>query len=945
MNKTIQVWIGALLVALLGSFSIASAQEQVAPLPIDPGVRVGKLPNGLTYFIRHNQQPKERANFYIVQRVGSMQEEDNQSGLAHFLEHMAFNGSRHFAGKGMINYLERIGVKFGSELNAYTSFDETRYTIMDAPVSDQSVIDSCVLILRDWSDGIALLDDEIDNERGVIQEEWRQSENGNTRTTTTMLKRTFPDIRYGHRLPIGSMDVVRNFTYKELRDYYHKWYRPDLQGLVIVGDVDVDYVEKVIKETFADMPAPVNPAERIYVQVPDRKEPISIVVTDPENTRTMISFSYYRDALSREMKGSVAGVAMDYVTSIITSMMNERFSDIAHKPNAPFVYAGMSMGPVMGFVMTEDETSFIAIAHEGRTKEALDAIVAEMKRAKEYGFTAAEYERAKAELISSYENLLNSKDNRTNTSYADAYSDYFTKGGYIPGIEAEYQLMNNLAQGFTLDLINQSYQQFTEPSNLVVTLLAQEKEGVKYPTESELLEQYNKALQQEVEPYADAFAGVELMDKLPEPGKLLSEQTGLKFGATLWTFDNGAKVYVLPTDYKKNDIRIYGVSNGGYLQYANEIGSINTRASRQFSTIGGLDKFSATDLMKVLAGKVASSSTGISDIKEWVSGSSSDKDIETMFQLLYLNMTSLRSDTEAFESAIEKTKAMLKASAADPLTAFWENTSRLIYPDNDLSYKLKAEELDQIDYAKMLEAYKARFANASDFTFFLVGSFDKEKALPLVARYIGSLPGNHTVEPDQSSKAFAKAKKSNQVKMELSATTPMGLSLGLFVKDGTYDLKENMIIDILGEVLNQQFFKSIREDEGGTYGVAVQSNTSRAPRGEESLLVFFQTNPEQLDHLNAKVKSELKQVADGTINIDEYFNKTILNMKKSYQENQRENSYWVDILVDYYFNNDNAYDKYLETLDSITTDDVRKALKDILANGRYLEQVAVTAEK
>lgn len=945
MNKTIQVWISALLIALLSGFSVASAQDQVAPLPIDKDVRVGKLPNGLTYFIRHNQQPKERANFYIVQRVGSMQEEDNQSGLAHFLEHMAFNGSRHFAGKGMINYLESIGVKFGAELNAYTSFEETRYTIMDAPVSDTSVIDSCVLILRDWSDGIALLDEEIDNERGVIQEEWRQSEDGNMRTMTTMLKKTFPDLRYGHRLPIGSMDVIRNFTYQELRDYYHKWYRPDLQGLVIVGDVDVDYVEQKIKDTFADMPAPVNPAERVYLEVPDREAPIGIVVTDPETTRTMISFSYSTDALPRELKASAVGPAMNYVTSIITSMMNDRFTDIAHKPNAPFVYAGMSMGSVMGFVPTEDEASFIAIAHEGRTEEALNAIVAEMKRAKEYGFTAAEYERAKADLISTYENLLNSKDNRTNTSYADEYSDYFTKGGYIPGIEVEYQLMNNLAQGFTLELINQYYQQYTEPKNLVVTLMAPEKEGVKYPTEAELLEQYNKALQQEVEAYTDEFAGVELMENLPEPGKLLSEQTGLKFGATLWTFSNGAKVYVLPTDYKKNDIRIYGVSHGGYLQYANEIGSINTRASRQYATIGGLDKFSATDLMKVLAGKVATSNTGVSEVKEWVNGSSSDKDIETMFQLVYLNMTSLRSDTEAFESAIEKSKAMLKASAADPLTAFWDNTSRLIYPDNDLTYKLEAEDLDQIDYAKMLEAYKARFANASDFTFFLVGSFDQEKVLPLVARYIGGLPGNHTVEPDQSSKAFAKAKNSHQEKMELKATTPMGLSLGLFVKDGTYELKENMIIDILGEVLSQQFFKSIREDEGGTYGVAVQSNTSRAPKGEESLLIFFQTNPEQLDHLNAKVKSELNQIAEGSINIDEYFNKTVLNMKKGYEQNQRENSYWMNILVDYYFNNDNAYDNYLETLDSITIDDIRNALKDILANGRYLEQIGVTVEK
>lgn len=945
MKKTIQVWLGVILVGLFGGLQAANAQGQLTPLPVDQDVKVGKLPNGLTYFIRHNEQPKERANFYIVQRVGSMQEEDNQSGLAHFLEHMAFNGSRHFADKGMINYLESIGVKFGSELNAFTSFEETRYTIKDAPVSDNSVIDTCILILRDWSDGIALLDEEIDNERGVIQEEWRQSEDGNMRTMATMLKRTFPDLRYGHRLPIGSMDVIRNFTYKELRDYYHKWYRPDLQGLVIVGDVDVDYVEQKIKETFADMPAPVNPAVREYVQVPDRKEPLSIVVTDPETTRTMISFSYSFDAMPKEYRESAAGVAQDYVNSIITSMLNARFAEISQKPNAPFVLAGASIGPVMGIVLTEDEINFVAIAHEGRVEEALNSIVAEMKRAQQHGFTAAEYERAKAELISSYENSLNSKANRTNSSYADEYSDYFTTGGYIPGIEVEYQLMNQLSQGFNVDLINQYYQKYTEPNNLVVTLMAQDKEGVIYPTEPELLDLYNKALQQEVAPYTDEFAGVELMDKLPEPGKLLSEQRDLKFGATLWTFDNGAKVYVLPTDYKKNDIRVYGVSHGGYSQYMNELGSINTRASRQYSTLGGLADFSATDLTKVLAGKTASANTGVSMIKEWVNGSSSDKDVETMFQLLYLNMTSLRQDNEAFASAIQKSKALLKASAADPLTAFWDNAPKLLYPDNDLNYKLTEEDLDKINYEQMLEAYKSRFDNASDFTFFIVGSFDQGKILPLVAQYIGSLPGNHTTEPDQSDRAIAKAKESNQVKMELKANNPIGLAMDIYVNDGTYGLKENMVFDILSEVLSQQFFKSIREDEGGTYGVAVQGDTSRAPRGEQTLLVFFQTNPEQLAHLNAKVKDELNKIAAGTINIDEYFNKTKLNMKKAYEENQHENSYWMNVLVDYYHANENAHDKYIETLDSITTDDVRAALKQVLENGRYLEQTAMTVEK
>ncbi|MDO5016939.1 MAG: insulinase family protein [Porphyromonas sp.] len=945
MKKTFSIWLGVLVFLLIGGFADVKAQDQVAPLPIDKDVRVGKLPNGLTYFIRHNEQPKERANFYIVQRVGSMQEDDNQAGLAHFLEHMAFNGSRHFEGKEMINYLERIGVKFGAELNAFTAFDETRYTIKDAPVNRDGVIDSCLLILRDWSDGISLLEEEIDNERGVIQEEWRQSESGDMRTITTMLKKTFPGLKYGNRLPIGNMDVIRNFTYQELRDYYQKWYRPDLQGLVIVGDVDVDYIEAQIKKTFGDMPAPVNPAERVYEEIPDREQPVSIVVTDPETTRTMISFAYSTDALPMDYKASVVGLSMDYLSSVISSMMNARFAEIAQKPDAPFVYAGASVGPVMGFVMTEDELNFTAIAHEGRTEEALRALVAEMKRAKEFGFTAAEYQRASTELVNSFENSLNSKENRTNTDYADEYSTYFTHGGYIPGIEVEYQLMSQLAQGVTVDVINQHFQQLTDSENLVVTLMGQEKEGLTYPTEEELLAQYNKALEQEVEAYTDEFAGVELMETLPEPGKLLSEEKDMKFGVTCWTFDNGAKVYLLPTDYKKNDIRLYAVSNGGYVAFPDNLGSINSRAARRYATLGGLADFSETDLNKVLAGKMVTINSNLSATQEEISATSSDKDVETMFQLIYLGMTALRADTEAFQAAIVRDKAMLKASAADPMTRFWDAMPGLLYPGNEELAKLTEEDLDKIDYAQMLDAFRGRFNNAGDFKFFLVGSFDKQAILPLVERYIGGLPGNHTQEADQTDKAPRKSVESNALRLDLEGNTAMAISLGVYVDDTTYGMRENMVFDILGQVLSQQFFKSIREDEGGTYGVAVQSDISEAPRGEATLLIFFQTNPDQLDHLTNKVKTELGEIVAGNINIDEYFNKTVLNMEKTFQQNQKENKYWLGVISNYYFDGENFHDNYLETLRSITIEDVKAALKSLLDNGRYLEQIGVAQGK
>lgn len=916
------------------------------PLPIDPDVRIGKLDNGLTYIIRHNEQPKNRANFYIAQRVGSMQEEDNQAGLAHFLEHLAFNGTRNFEGKELINYLESIGVKFGAELNAYTSFDETMYTIMNAPVERQGVVDSCLMILRDWSDGIALIDEEIDAERGVIEEEWRQSDSGQMRMLTELLSKMFPGLNYGKRMPIGSMDVVRNFTYQELRDYYHKWYRPDLQGLIIVGDIDVDYVENKIKELYADVKAPENPAERTYEQIPDLEEPRSIVVSDPEGQGTQLSFSYSFASMPREMRATAMGPIMDYYYQILSSMMNARFREITEKPNAPFVGANMSVGPLFGLVQTQDAVDFSMMAHEGRWDDALTAVVAEMKRARDHGFTAAEYDRAKADLVSSYENMLNSKGNRTNTQYAREYGNYFTTGGYIPGIETEYMLMSQLADGISVDVINQMFQQFLASENLIIFLMAQEKEGVDLPNEEELLAKYYEALEQPVEPYVDSFAGVELMEVLPAPGHILSEETDLKFGATLWTLSNGAKVYLLPTDYKKNDIRLRGISNGGIKAVESQSNDIDLRAlAHGYAMVGGVADFSKTDLQKVLAGKNISVNASIDEYQETISGTSSDKDIETMFQMMYLRMTANRKDIEAFEANQQQNKALIVASKANPMYALNDSLPALMYPHSMLQRPLHEEEIDQIDYDHVLALYNDRFADASDFTFFLVGSFDMDSVQPLVERYIGGLPSLNRAEPSTKDQATAITKQGRVNHFDLIADTPTAIVVDIFAKDGKHEQRENMTFTILKEILSQQFFKSIREDEGGTYGVSVIAQNNDAPEGEKALMILFQTNPESTDHLNGKIKSELQQVANGEIDIDEYFNKTILNMEKRYAENIRENYYWMNTLENYYFDDEfNNHDNYLETLKSITIQDVRDYLQNILNDATYLELVGKTPE-
>lgn len=948
MIKKLNLLLVALMLAMFAASGSAYAQEdaqQIPPLPIDKDVKIGKLPNGLTYFIRHNVQPKGRANFYIAQRVGAMQEQDNQAGLAHFLEHMAFNGTKNFEDKELINYLESIGVAFGAELNAYTAFDETMYTIKDAPVSNgNGVVDSCLMILRDWSDGIALLDEEIDNERGVIENEWRQGDSGSMRAFTQLLKEMFPGLNYGKRMPIGDINVIRNFTYQELRDYYHKWYRPDLQGLIIVGDVNVDYVENKIKEIFKDVPAPVNPAERIYEQIPDREAPVSIVVTDPELQGTQVSFAFTGDALSPELKASAMGMSMDYIYAAVQHMFQARMKEMTQKPDAPFIQGYLSVGPLLGLTLTEDAFDFSAVAHEGRYLDALNAMVAEMKRVRDFGFTAAEYDRARTEILSDYENRMNSIENRTNTQYAMEYGKYFTTGGYIPGVAAEYALMSNIAPNISVEAVNQFVAQALQSKNFIIYLMAVEKEGLKYPTKEELLEQYNKALEQEVEAYVDEFAGVPLIadDALPKAGETLSIEKNLKHGVTRLALSNGAKVYLLPTTYKKNDIRLVAHSYGGYDK--TDMCHVGKRAlSGDYALVGGVGEFDQTALNKVLAGTNVSLDLSVSEFREKISAASTNKDLETMFQLLYLRMTQNRSDKEAFKAAIQKEKAMIEAGMSNPMmTVYRDSIPELLRPGDKLQRPLSPEELDAIDYDTLFKTFNQRFEDASDFTFFIVGSFDIETITPLVERYIGGLPSTYSKEADNSSNAARMNSKDTTNHFFIDADTPTAFVLDVLVNDGEYDLASDLKMSILGDVLSQQYFKSIREDEGGTYGVSAQGSLSRAPKGEEMVLIIFQTDPESTDKLNGKIKDELKKIAAGEIDVTEYFNKTVLNYQKKYDQNLEENSYWTNVIVDEFFFNNDFHTNYLETLKSISVKDIEQYLGKILKDGRYLELVAKT---
>ena len=650
---------GAFIALMLSWMPISAQQMQMPQLPVDPEVRTGVLDNGLTYYIRYNAKPEKRAEFHIAQKVGSILEEDNQRGLAHFLEHMAFNGTKNFPDKGILDYLEKNGVKFGQNINAYTAIEKTVYNLSDVPTTNPGLVDSCLLVLHDWSGFITLAGEEIDNERGVILEEWRTRSNPVLRMLeNTVLPDLYPDNRYGHRMPIGTVDVITGFDHQAIRDYYHKWYRPDLQGIVIVGDIDVDKIEARIKELWADIPAPVNPAERYYLPVEDNDEPLVSVATDKESPINNISVSFKQETLPRELKNTQIGYVNLVVNRLITMMINERFEEMAQKPDAPFISASSDFG---GFLVstTRDALSFDVSFKEGGWKPAFNALIASINTIKEYGFTPSEFERAKANYMSMMENALNEKGTQMNINLTREYINLFTDNEPAPGIEVEYQICEMMLSQIPLDQINAVVNQYISDKNVAMYMLAVEKEGVDNPTNAELLATFKADRAMAAVPFEEKVSNIPLVAKEPKAGKVKKVSKG-DFGTTVWTLSNGAKVIIKPTDFKKDEISMSVFSKGGKSMLEG-IPSVDRKVLGSVIDLGGLGAHSATDLPKVLAGKRVSVAPYIGDVSEGLDGTSTPKDIETLLQLTYLYFTDNRVDNDAFQSWYKRTESDRKS--------------------------------------------------------------------------------------------------------------------------------------------------------------------------------------------------------------------------------------------------------------------------------------------
>ena len=933
-----------LLLAALMFIAFGSMAQLSSNIENDPSVRTGKLPNGLTYYIKQNNWPEHRVNFYIAQRVGSLQEEENQRGLAHFLEHMAFNGSKNFPGNGVIDYTRSLGVEFGRDLNAYTSVDQTVYNINDVPSTRLSAIDSCLLILKDWSNGLLLEDEEIDKERGVIHEEWRVRSSAQQRLYERNLETLYPGSKYGLRMPIGLMSVIDNFKYDELRDYYHKWYRPDNQAIVVVGDIDVDRTEAKIKEMFSDIPAPAPDAAQVVDEpVPDNDEPIIVIDKDKELTSTSVSVMFKHEPIPDEFKSTIMYMLQGYARSRAFNMLYQRLDEKAKEPDCPYIMAFAGDGSYI-FSKTKDAFTITAIPKEGQTAQAIKAVTEEVLRAAQHGFTATEYARSIDEYTSYLEESYNNRNQVNNDNFGRQYcSNYLEKYPY-PSIEWRYNTMNMIAPQIPLDLINQTFAQLVPEDNSNLVIMNFCPDNVELPAAKDLVAAINDARNEKLEAYVDNVKDEPLITTMPKAGKIVKETKNEKLGFTQLTLSNGAKVIIKPTTFMDDEIQYYAESRGGSSLYGKDDVDNFTLFGGLIES-SGLGNFSNSELKKALAGKNVQVNMSLSDDYESFDGYSTKKDLETMFQLNYLYFTDIKKDEKAVNSMISMLDNFLKNKDAMPQSVFSDSLIYTYYNHNWRHTPISSETLKRIDYDRVLQIAKERTANAADFTFYFVGSFDEETIKPLIEQYIASLPAQKGKEEDFGEMVdYAQGKITNLFSHKME--TPQVTSRIMWHTYALpYTMENDILADITGQVLEDMLLKKVREDEGAAYSPNGWASISYSGhKAVTTAAVSCNFKPEKKDIVLGIMRESLNEIANGQVTQD-ILDKIKEKMVKDFDTNLKDNSCWIGLLSFYVDRNIDEYTGYKEALNKVTAADISNFVKNsILNSGNCIEITMVPEE-
>lgn len=904
-------------------------------LPIAPEIRTGKLANGLTYYIRKNSRPEKKVELRLAVKTGSIMEDDDQQGLAHFTEHMAFNGSQHFKKNELVSFLQSIGVEFGADLNASTSFDETIY-ILPIPVDKPENLEKGFLVLEDWASTVTFDAAEIEKERGVVLEEERLGKGAQERMSKKLLPKVLQGSKYAERLPIGKTDILKTFKPETIKRFYKDWYRPDLMAVSVVGDLDPAEAEAMIKKHFEKLKNPVKERPRLYAEFPQRLKSEGLVTTDPEATNSILQIFYTSQKAKKEV--TVGDYRLGMIKNISSVLLSQRMQELTQKADPPFIFGGSERGELIhGY---EIYFSYAVVGKAG-IAPAINAVIQENERARKFGYTAAELDRVKKSMMRNMERAYNEREKSESSNYVDEYIRNFLSDEPIPGIENEYSYYKQFLPGITLDEVNAFTAKNIPASSekKLVVFQGPDKTDFPIPASDELLSLIDVAEKLPVTPYEEKTVAASLMENKPEGGRIVFDKKNTELGLTELTLGNGVKVVLKPTDFKNDQILLSGFRFGGQSTF-DQKDFINAQYASAVVSLGGVDNFSPIDLRKVLAGKSVSVSPRLSNLSEGISGQSGTEDIEIMLQLVHLYFTKPRRDEELFKSFISKQQAMVKNMMSDPRTVFQDSVTAMMYNNNPRVARFpRIGDFDKISLDRSIEIYKERFSNARGWTFYIVGSFDIQKIKPLIATYIGTLPSASAVPSGFRDLGIRPVK--GVVKKEIKkGTEPKSFISMAFTGEAVYSDQEQLKVTALVELMNIKLIETLREDLSGIYGGGMSGGLSKNPYNSYALTISLPCGPENVDKLIKATLAEIKKVQDkGPAEAD--LNKVKEAFQKKYQENIKDNEYWLARLQRSTEIGSNPAD--ILTLESrvaaLTIKDIQDAAKKYLTMTNYFQAV------
>ena len=903
-------------------------------LPGEQTVKKGKLDNGLTYYICHNEIPAQRAEFYLATNVGAIQETPDQDGLAHFLEHMCFNGTKNFPEKGILNYLQSIGASFGGNVNASTGVEETVYMLTNIPLVNETVVDSCLLILHDYSHFVTCAPEEIDKERGVILEERRARRNASWRLNEQAKPLLYGDTKYAGCTIIGSEENLKTFKPESLTSFYKTWYRPDLQAVIVVGDINVDEVEAKIVSTWSDIPAAVDPKAKDVIAIPGHEAPLIGILTDPETPSTNIAF-YWESPIETEIMNDTApNVIADLVKDIISTAMQERLTDLSAQPESPFAQA---MFATLNVCETMDATAMIAVPKEGMWAQSVAAAFTEAEKLRRFGLTEAEIQRAEAEVLARYESAANKASTRKNAEFVQPLiNNFFDNHDYMSPTD-KFALVKGILPQLPAALINELAGQLVTEENLVVLYYGTQKEGLVHPTEEQIAGILSAVKAADIQPNVEQTVAASFVDEALLRGAKVKKVKPSIQGATEWTLKNGVKVVLLPTEYEKDRISLSLTQKGGRDLIATEdLPSFEENIRSVFQTNQGVSRFPATEVSKMLSGKNAFARAYIGAHTHGVSASSNVKDLETAFQLAYLQFCDPRFDESEYKQSLQVIEPILGNLDKMPQFQFQKQALQTVY-GGDRHPFLSPELLSKASLQTMERVHKTLFRDAAGLTAFIVGDFDPETIKPLVEKYIGSIPKGkkalNWTDPKDGIRPGVREKDFSTVMETPKVTVSQVYSL-----TQPYSVKLDATLDALKYILDMIYTDTLREDEGGTYGAQVSVSAGQAPVCEDMLEVDFETNPESADKLRILAKQELKKLAEEGPSA-EYFDRAVKNLQKRIPENRHRNAYWMNGLQQWYLYGLDYITEYEGVINSLTAADVQSAAAAFLNAGNFVELV------